>query len=565
MIRYVLTATLCLLSLLNFAQVPNGYMENWSEGPVLQEWKTNSRPQTLPPWEPYVVRRDTHAFQGKYAAGLYANGMFRAEAISLFPVRYHPLELELWYQLHFPPCVNDSGFPAKDKVRIRVDLLNKGNTVDSGRWESSQNQSAYTRIRIPISQHAIEFDSCRIWIEGGEVYGGCGFVPVGTYFLIDAVSIRYSHAPDCLDPELACEDCGCPEYYDPVCGCDGITYGNPCEALRVGVSSWSPGRCTDTVQACIDSTQICQDCACPAIYKPVCGCDGRTYGNDCEAFNNGLTRWTEGACGTSNSCDAAFFSWYDPFVNSFYFNYQGEPSNTMQFKWDFGDGNSSDKAFVSHSYSDTTRTSWQVCLQVSDTSSPCSEQFCDSVRIPLSGNFCSAGFGIGLGPDGEPVFVSDSDVPPEEKFWLWGDSTLQNTDTLQLPFDPHSTEEVCQVIFNETVPCRDTVCIQLQAVYRAYMVLSGKVLNSEPRKIQAYPNPVKSSENLRLAGLKKNTPYFVKIWSLQGISLKQITLNSDQDSPELSSALFETPGLYLVQFQSPEPGDSATIKLVVLP
>jgi hypothetical protein len=51
------------------------------------------------------------------------------------------------------------------------------------------------------------------------------------------------------------------------------------------------GECPDPGLKRRNTFAICQD-----IYKPICGCDGKTYGNECEARVEGIRVAFEGEC-----------------------------------------------------------------------------------------------------------------------------------------------------------------------------------------------------------------------------------------------------------------------------
>ncbi len=117
----------------------------------------------------------------------------------------------------------------------------------------------------------------------------------------------------------------CITVWIPVCGCDGNTYGNDCEAAAAGVNIAYDGECSSVCggiagipcpngefcklnmgECCCDFQGTCTPLpqVCIDVWDPVCGCDGLTYGNDCEADAAGVSIDRVGTCDT-NCTDAA--------------------------------------------------------------------------------------------------------------------------------------------------------------------------------------------------------------------------------------------------------------------
>ncbi len=71
------------------------------------------------------------------------------------------------------------------------------------------------------------------------------------------------------------------------------TVGNPCQ---YNSQCGSGEYCAAPVGQCGNGRCAPIRCGCRPIWSPVCGCDGRTYFNACDARCRGASIWHFGAC-----------------------------------------------------------------------------------------------------------------------------------------------------------------------------------------------------------------------------------------------------------------------------
>lgn len=66
----------------------------------------------------------------------------------------------------------------------------------------------------------------------------------GSWTLGGSVGVDVSEPASCVNADLIDPSILCPEIFEPVCGCDGVTYSNSCEATFIGgLTSWEDGPC----------------------------------------------------------------------------------------------------------------------------------------------------------------------------------------------------------------------------------------------------------------------------------------------------------------------------------
>lgn len=390
---------------------------------------------------------------------------------------------------------------------------------------------------------------------------------------------------DCIDENLINPNAICPEIYAPVCGCDGITYENICRAEAAGVTSYFEGDCFNNGGSCIDSSLIDLSLGCPMYYAPVCGCNGITYGNECDARINGVTNFYYGECGTYEECNAIPYFYYAIDTNGktvYFMNFSAiffpfddvDSTNTtfpgtgngimntegLSVLWDFGDGNTSTAFNPTYTYASDAAGNYTVCLTVYDSINDCSNQYCEVLFDYTYVGNCGADFDWEIIYDDETekdsiVFINntpDANDPNVVVSWSFGDGNFINgvNDSAGVAepgyiFDEDGDYTVCMSVTNMNNGCFDIICNTVE--YRKY----NSVINKKQlQDFKVYPNPANNKVFISLNNIASTVK--ISVTDLSGKVLHAFEKNNVVQGIQVFEWNAENVynGLYIVHVQS---------------
>lgn len=234
---------------------------------------------------------------------------------------------------------------------------------DTVRW-SLDNQ--------PYSAHQPAFQS--VSTPGRHILCAAYTKPSGG---ICTVCEAFEILNNCVDSSRINLDILCPANIDPVCGCNGITYSNPCIAENwYGVTQFTKGACATN---CAVPEWVKPNTGCIEIYDPVCGCDGVTYQNSCLALDYyGIKSWKKGPCCDPDNCKAFF--WLVA-VDGLTVTLSDVSINAEGWYLTFGDGSDHSGTFYDFKHTYDSPGSYSICLNTTSFTGACSSQFCIEVTV----------------------------------------------------------------------------------------------------------------------------------------------------------------------------------------